>query len=239
MPRPRWMKVLRANVVAAKQRLLHGQPAVHPFDAEHGTDTGGVISGASLGSGGENDRHITAYAGVPPSRLLGALGIWRDAVGADRVPEFAFFDLGCGKGRALMVASQWPFAEAVGVELDPGLAKIAGRNVAAWTAAGKAQCPVRAYQGDATSVPYPDGPRVIFIYNAFGPPVIQAVLDSVEARGGETYVIFLNESDETPLRNDLRLETIYRGSMAMSNSDREADPVASGGDITGVYRWKI
>ena len=42
---------------------------------------------------------------------------------------FAFVDMGSGKGRALLVASELPFAKIVGVELSQELHQIAEENV--------------------------------------------------------------------------------------------------------------
>ncbi|MDE1155085.1 MAG: class I SAM-dependent methyltransferase [Acidobacteriaceae bacterium] len=221
-----------------RQWLLRRREARHPFDQENGTDTGGVIGAASLGSGGANDEHITAYAGVPPSRLVGALERWKSLLVSESVENFRFYDLGCGKGRALLLASRWPFLEAVGVELDPRLARIAEQNVTRWLAQGKAVCPVDARQGDATAVAYTEGPRLLFLYNPFGPPVVRAVLNALQRAGGESYLIYQNEHDDTPLRDDPRLEILFRGSIPMSEQDRAADPVASEHDVTGIYRMR-
>ncbi|MDE1160992.1 MAG: class I SAM-dependent methyltransferase [Acidobacteriaceae bacterium] len=229
---------LRRLASRAKGLLLGRKDHQHPFDVQHGTDTSGVIAGASLGAGGESDQHITAYAGVPPSRMLAALEIWTQQIGDRPVSDFAFFDLGCGKGRSLLLGSQLPFRSALGVELDADLAKIAQRNAALWTSAGKAACAIRAEQGDATKVLYGEGPRLVFLYNPFGPPVMRIVLNALSAMGGETYIIYQNEYDATPLQGDERLEQLFRNSLPMSDEDAVADPVASPEDITGIYRMR-
>jgi len=45
-------------------------------------------------------------------------------------PEDVFFDIGCGKGRALAMFAQCPIKKCVGVEIDPALAQVAERNAA-------------------------------------------------------------------------------------------------------------
>ena len=42
---------------------------LHPFDREHGTDTGGYIPGEQLVSGQRSDFYNTAYYGISPSTL--------------------------------------------------------------------------------------------------------------------------------------------------------------------------
>jgi hypothetical protein len=50
---------------------------MHPFDVEHGTDTGGLIPGSELGVGHRHDLFIAGYAGVPPSGFSAAISRWQ------------------------------------------------------------------------------------------------------------------------------------------------------------------
>ncbi|QDT37699.1 class I SAM-dependent methyltransferase [Stratiformator vulcanicus] len=43
--------------------------------------------------------------------------------------QFSFVDLGSGKGRVLLMASEFPFREVVGVELSSQLHEIAANNI--------------------------------------------------------------------------------------------------------------
>ena len=172
---------------------------VHPFDTEHGVETSGRIGGSQLGAGHAHDVFNTAYVGVPPSRLRNAVAQWRevagDRLGSPPIGEYAFFDVGCGKGRALMLASEMGFRECAGVELDPGLAVVARRNLEAWERTGKAQCPVRIVEGDATEAALPELPLLVYVYNPFRAPVVKKLLARLEAhageRAGEMDVIYL------------------------------------------------
>ena len=51
----------------------HSFDVAHPFDVEHGTDTGGLIPGSELGVGHRHDLFIAGYAGVPPSGFRAAI----------------------------------------------------------------------------------------------------------------------------------------------------------------------
>src|ERR1700733_13400481 len=46
--------------------------------------------------------------------------------------EFTFVDLGSGKGRTLLMASDYPLKKIIGVEILPELHKIAQKNLAAY-----------------------------------------------------------------------------------------------------------
>jgi hypothetical protein len=115
---------LRGLALAAHNLLHRDRPWMrpHPFDQENGIDTGGFVPSRLMPTGHDADQHSTAYAGCQPSCL-------RAAISAIPTPDQTIFmDLGCGKGRALIVASEWPFRQILGVELSPRLARAAQKN---------------------------------------------------------------------------------------------------------------
>lgn len=168
---------------------------VHPFDEEHGTDTSGLIWGEDLSSGHQNDLWSTAYYGISPSLLtevIESLGLeWE---------RFTFVDLGSGKGRALLVASRFPFRKVVGVEFVPELSAAATANIAKFSAPWKACREIEAVNGDATEFVYPAGPIVIYLYNPFLAPVLKKCLKqlarSLMQEPREVYLIYANPSFE-------------------------------------------
>ena len=201
--------------------------AVHPFDTEHGVDTSGRIGGSHLGAGHAHDVFNTAYVGVPPSRLRNAVAQWREVAGDRPIGEYAFFDVGCGKGRAVMLASEMGFRECAGVELDPGLAAVARRNLAAWEQTGKARSPVRIVEGDATEVALPELPLLVYVYNPFRGRVVRRMLRRLEAhagaRIGELDLIYLvpNEAGEFAAFPEFR--KMWEGGVRMSEEDQRWD----------------
>lgn len=247
----RWSLAQRGVVGTGKMalhalgRLLarrNGGNVAHPFDALHGTETGGLISGGSLAVGSRHDAHITAYAGIAPSRLRAALDMWRERLPAgEQLEAFSFVDLGCGKGRAMLLASERPFREVLGVELNAALAGTARENVLLFERSGLRRAGITVIGGDAAAVAYPPGPLLVFIYNSFGVPVVRLVLDALERHVRRTRsrvdLLFQNEGPEMPLRNDVRLQMLWTGTLALSAEDAAADPVASSKDVTSLYRW--
>src|SRR6266478_1214050 len=143
---------MRSAWMSLGRGLRRQSVLVHSFDVEHGTDTGGLVPGSELGVGHRHDLFIAGYAGVPPSGFRAAISRWQGIGLHRRIEEYTFLDLGCGKGRAGLLASEFGFREAVGVELNAGLAEIARANAAMWTAAGKATSPIRIECKDATEV---------------------------------------------------------------------------------------
>ena len=89
-----------------------------------------------------------------------------------------FLDYGCGMGRAVIHAALRPFARVVGVELSAKMCQIARHNVA--QAELKLACPhVSIIEADAGRYLVPDDVTVVFMFNPFDTPVVQAVLDQL------------------------------------------------------------
>ena len=81
---------------------------------------------------------------------------------------FAFVDMGSGKGRALLVASEFPFAKIVGLELSPQLHKIAEENIKRYHPASQ-QCTTFALHCmNVVDYVYGPEPLVLFLFDPFG-----------------------------------------------------------------------
>lgn len=95
------------------------------FDALFRVNTRGIIPPNRLVAPGVDG---VSYEGTSP---LGFLRLLR------RLPidpaRFTFIDLGCGKGRTLILAARSQFRRAVGVEISPDVLAVAQRNVAVFS----------------------------------------------------------------------------------------------------------
>jgi len=217
------------------------KPLLHPFDLRYGVDTSGLIGGGELRSGHKNDVFNTAYYGMAPSRFRQVMADWLSDGSHGAISEYSFIDLGCGKGRAVMMASEFPFRQVIGVELNGQLAKIAQKNVAAWTAAGRAICPVQIICQDATEFSFPEGPCLLYLFNPFAAPVVKRLIESIEAdfvaRPGQMDLIYFNPESGYLFEAHEGFELLWTGTIAMSKEDAEADLVASPEDLCSIYRW--
>ena len=174
-------------------RVLYGSKwdRKHPFDRLYGCDTSGFLYGEDVNTGHPAEEHGSPYAGVQPSVLRKVLAT------IPQLEKCTFVDLGCGKGRPMLVASEFPFHDIVGVELSPQLVRVAKKN-AAIMAKRHPQCtPIRVEQGDATTYPLPAGNVVLFIYNSFDRELMLKVVEGVEraltaGAARSIYVVYCN-----------------------------------------------
>lgn len=236
-----WKGTLQAIPAALRRSRREAAEPVHPFDQRYGTETGGVLGGGSLATGQKNDAHITAYAGVAPSRLNAALDRWMETLVGERLEDFAFVDLGCGKGRALLLASERDFRQVLGIELNRALAETTERNAILWESLGRRRAPMMIRQGDATEIVYPEGHLLVFLYNPFGAPVMKAVTAQlhahVRATGARVDLLFQNETPEMPMRNDPGLQQVWSLQLPLVGEDLAAELVGSPTDVTSLYRF--
>lgn len=211
----------------------------HPFDIEFGVKTSGLIAGRNLKCGSQADRHNTAYFGVAPSVFHELVAQWRRSKPAGTIDEFTFIDLGAGMGRALLLASEFPFRKVIGVELNPKLARIARRNVASWKARGLAVTPIRVICGDAVEFKIPTGPCVAFMFNPFGAPVMRRLLNawgkSMAGREGQLDILYVNHEQELVLRRHPDLVRMFAGKVMRSPADAIADHKILANQPDGEY----
>ena len=110
--------------------------------------------------------------------------------------EFIFIDLGSGKGRTLLMASDYPFRRIVGVELLPALHRIAQQNLASYKSDSQRCFALESICADATSLPLPAGPLVIYLFNPFPEAGLRRALTSLQqspaTNARAAYPLYLN-----------------------------------------------
>jgi SAM-dependent methyltransferase len=118
-----------------------------------------------------------------------------EGIDAD-LSSFGFVDFGCGKGRILLLASNYPFKEITGVEFSPELAGVAERNVSIYRSAEQHCQAIRVVTGDAAEFAIPEGPLVCYFYNPFGENVMRKVvanlMESMQRDPRDMLLIYLN-----------------------------------------------
>jgi len=79
--------------------------------------------------------------------------------------QFTFVDIGSGKGRTLLMASEYPFKKIVGVELIAELHRAAVENIRVYRSATQRCRQIVAVCADACEFPFPGGPLVLYLFN--------------------------------------------------------------------------
>ena len=158
----------------------------HPFDERHGVDTIGYVPGWLLGPTKHALESNLGYGGCQPSSLRRALSTMPDPA------RYNFIDIGCGKGRGLIVASELPFRRVVGVEIDPALCETARGNAAAIRARFPDRTSIEVLEGDAAALELPPGDLVAFVFNAFSVELLRKIVAQLGAvaEGRSLFVIY-------------------------------------------------
>ena len=221
-----------------KVKRRRGPVPLHPFDAEHGTDTGALIPGEDLQTGHRHDRYITAYHGTAPSLFAKVMAHWR-TVAIHPVEQTAFVDIGAGKGRAMLLASQMPFRRIVGVELHPMLAANLRENVDRWQQT-RITPPIRIHEADAMTLRMPAGPCCLFLFNPFDLVLMDRFLERLTkqfaGREQDLDLIYINDEQKRLIAEEHpRLHLLWHGRVFLSHADRDADKTTIRHCADGLY----
>ena len=146
------------------------------FDHDFGVDTAGITPLGDLAVVGQHRDLGHYYHGSDPKvfdRLLQQLPI--------DPAQFTFVDYGSGKGKALLLASLWPFQAVMGVEFAQALHAVAERNIARFNHPGQRCRAIASIHQDATQFALPPTPLVLYFYNPFSEVVLAGILQNMQA----------------------------------------------------------
>jgi len=251
--------------------LVPNEPA-HPFDAAHGVDTSGLYYADRLPTGHAHDRYSEGYYATAPSLFLGALAQWQAtlptagtltaAAGlpgtALRVEDYTFVDLGCGKGRVVLMASRCPFRSVRGIELNAGLVRIARRNLRRFrgnpnpeSRGGAQVChDVKVVCADVLGsaedsvldrILRSDTPVVLFLFNSFGAEVLSGLMEKLTRsarppRQAPIDLIYVHPEHDRLVAATASIELLRHADIPFSYEDVEADLFGVSSDVCSVYR---
>ena len=157
------------------------------FDYRNGTDTSGTIKLKDLRIGSKDVDHGRQYEPSPPNLFKQGMA----SLSIDHA-DFIFVDFGAGKGRTLLMASSFPFAEVIGVEFSEELHRIAQRTLAIHKSRRIRCAHRRSVCANATEYELPDANLVIYLANPFDGVVLAKVLRNIEkvAARRKVYLIY-------------------------------------------------
>jgi SAM-dependent methyltransferase len=166
------------------------------FDWKYGTDTMRWVTQNALDTQSDNKCHSVRYQATkagPLLQLLDKLHLPRDCT---------FVDIGSGKGRVLLIVSQYGFRKVVGIEFSGQLCAIARKNVELVFRKAKRLSSIEVIEADAAIHSFHSQDRVFFMYNPFDAFVLAKVLDNIRSsleRNPRSIWLIYN----TPLLHDM------------------------------------
>jgi len=175
------------------------------YDWEHSVDT----TRSNVGAGTQFFTGITArpYFATEPWLFEQIV----EVIPAD-LSRFTFVDLGSGKGRVLLMASDYPFKRIIGVEFIPELHRAAEENIARY-ASQRQQCrQIQSVCMDARDFNFPDGPLIVYLFNPFSEATFLTVLEnlrkSIEHTPRPVYIAYRFTEHESLLERSDWLEKV-------------------------------
>jgi SAM-dependent methyltransferase len=94
--------------------------------------------------------------------------------------QFTFIDLGSGKGRTLLMASEYPFQKIIGVELIAELHRAAEENIGAYKSPTQKCTRVESLLADARDFELPEEPLMLYLFNPLPERALSEVLQRLE-----------------------------------------------------------
>jgi hypothetical protein len=127
--------------------------------------------------------------------------------------DFVFIDLGSGKGRTLLMASDYPFRRIVGVELLRSLHQAAQENLSKYQSEAQKCFALESICGDATEFSFPAEPTVLYLFNPFPESGLRRVIanleESLRQNPRAVYVLYHNPLLEHVLRESAGLRKLH------------------------------
>jgi len=174
----------------ARRRQRYGDV---DYDWDHRVDT-------TRATVGWQDRLLgTLYSPYQPTES----GLFHEMLTSLKIDfrEFTFIDLGSGKGRTMLMASDYPFRHILGIELLPQLNAVAQKNIAVYKKDSKLCSDLESICADARDFEFPTGPTVLYLFNPLPASGLNTVLEnmkqSLQKVPRPLYVLYHNPEHET------------------------------------------
>jgi SAM-dependent methyltransferase len=214
---------LRSTIRSGLRRLSTrlGRLLDRHFDLAFGTETRRVVENDALTD--VASPNLSRGIRYEPTRALPFRRVLRRA----GVPTGGgFVDLGCGKGRALILAVQCGFERVTGVDYSPALCVMAERNLAAFRARTRRSFRSTVLPMDAADYAFAKEDSVVYLYNPFDAVVLAAVISrlrrSLERHPRPVWIVYHNP--------------LWRGVIETTGAFEHAGDYSPGGMTFAVYR---
>ncbi len=151
--------------------------ADHLFDFRHGVDTCSPSELSDLTIAGNNRERGARYQ---PTRVVPLRKLFR-AIRPMLPEQSVLVDFGCGKGRILLVASEFGFKEIRGIEFAHELCEIANKNKEVYKRRAGSGYDCRIIEEDVSNYAINPDENVFFMFNPFDETILKKVLFNIAA----------------------------------------------------------
>lgn len=179
------------------------------FDLRMGIDTRTAVAQSELTViSPENQSAANPYV-MTRSRAL------RHAFRVSGVPrDFCFNDIGCGKGRVVVVAALSGFKQVRGLDFAPELIDIAERNIRKLKSRLPQDSKITVERADVTTCDYGPEDCVFFLYNPFSADVMrkfcERLRNSLDEFPRKIWVIYADPAQLPTMLQHLPVEEVKR-----------------------------
>ncbi|MCU1295959.1 MAG: hypothetical protein JWO91_237, partial [Acidobacteriaceae bacterium] len=159
--------------------------------------------------------------------------LFREMLGALAIDfsKFTFIDIGSGKGRTLLMASDFPFGRIIGLEILPDLHRVSEENVLSYKSDSQKCFAIETVLEDARQFVFPPEAMVLYLFNPLPEPafiqLISNLEDSLTQYPRPVYVLYHNPLLEGVLAKSKQLKkvssthqySIYANNTEVSETD--------------------
>jgi SAM-dependent methyltransferase len=159
-------------------RTLRPEEYESEFDRNHGVETEGEFGGwtylSDLDIPSPNWIEGNNYLPIDPERFRRVLASLDIAF-----EDFTFIDFGSGKGRALLLASEYPFQQIMGLEFSPELHRVAEHNIKRYSSPTQECKNIQSLNVDFASFALPPQASVLFFFDPCRGRVLAEVITDI------------------------------------------------------------
>jgi SAM-dependent methyltransferase len=145
------------------------------FDLRYGTSTSGWIPRNKLITRSNNIHHSGRYQATkvrPFRKLMKLLSFPENSI---------LIDVGCGKGKVLMMASEYGFKKILGVEFSPDLCAIARNNIDVYRKRRSGPvADIEVVESDIIDYDLRGEENVFYLYNPFDDVILGRLIKNIE-----------------------------------------------------------
>ncbi|MGE0568097.1 MAG: class I SAM-dependent methyltransferase [Bacteroidia bacterium] len=106
--------------------------------------------------------------------------------------DYQFIDIGCGKGRVLLVAQKYGFSSIIGIEMSKELTTLANIEIDKF-GQSNSKVNIQAFCENAIYFDYPNRDSVVFLFNPFDANMLEKSLNTLlQKNKKEIILVYVN-----------------------------------------------